>query len=95
MRAIFSLGMAPSLKDPQDIPLISEALATGMLVLSRPHTFRHVITWTEPVEPAKIQLSLPEMRRMLWRVVLAVQPTAPHLLAWSRWRHWLQAVAIG
>jgi len=26
------------------------------------------------------------MRRLLWRLVLAVQQTAHHILAWSQWR---------
>jgi hypothetical protein len=31
-------------------------------------------------------LSVQEIRRLLWRVVLAVQQTARHILAWSHWR---------
>jgi hypothetical protein len=29
---------------------------------------------------------VPEIRRLLWRLVLAVQQTARHILAWSQWR---------
>jgi hypothetical protein len=36
---------------------------------------------------------VPETRRLLWRLVLAVQQTARHILAWSHWRRWHQAVA--
>ena len=31
-----------------------------------------------------VPLSVPEIRRLLWRLVLAVQPTVLQLLAWSR-----------
>jgi hypothetical protein len=34
-----------------------------------------------------------EIRRLLWRVVLAVQQTAHHILAWSYWRRGHQAIA--
>jgi hypothetical protein len=30
-------------------------------------------------------LSVQEIRRRLWRMVLAVQQTAPQILAWSHW----------
>jgi hypothetical protein len=33
------------------------------------------------------------MRRLLWRLILAVQQTARHLLAWSHWRRWHQGLA--
>jgi hypothetical protein len=33
------------------------------------------------------------MRRLLWRMVLAAQQTAHHLLSWSPWRRGHQAVA--
>jgi hypothetical protein len=33
------------------------------------------------------------MRRLLWRVVLAVPQTAHHLVAWSPWRRGHQASA--
>ena len=38
-------------------------------------------------------LSVPELRRLLWRVGLAVQQTAHHILAWSHWRRGHQASA--
>ncbi|MDQ3831066.1 MAG: hypothetical protein M3361_17565 [Candidatus Tectomicrobia bacterium] len=38
-------------------------------------------------------MSVPELRRLLWRLVLAVPQTARHLLAWSQWRQRHQAVA--
>ena len=38
-------------------------------------------------------LSVQEIRRLLWRVVLAVQQTAHHILAWSHWRRRHQMVA--
>lgn len=34
-----------------------------------------------------------EIRRLLWRLVLKVQHTAAHILAWSRWRRHHQALA--
>jgi hypothetical protein len=40
-----------------------------------------------------LPLSVPEIRRLLWRMVLAVQQTAQHLLTWSRWRRWHQNLA--
>jgi SRSO17 transposase len=40
-----------------------------------------------------IPLSVPELRRLLWRLVLAVQQTAQQILAWSRWRRWHQRLA--
>jgi SRSO17 transposase len=40
-----------------------------------------------------LALSVPEIRRLLWRLVLAVPQTVHHLLAWSQWRHWHQRVA--
>jgi hypothetical protein len=33
------------------------------------------------------------MRRLLWRLGLALQQTAQHLQAWSYWRRWHQEVA--
>jgi hypothetical protein len=36
---------------------------------------------------------VPELRRLLWRMVLAVQQTAQHIVAWSRWRRWHQRSA--
>ena len=38
-------------------------------------------------------MSVPEIRRLLWRLVLAVQQTAQQILAWSRWRRWHQGIA--
>jgi hypothetical protein len=41
----------------------------------------------------RIPLRVQEMRRLLWRTVLAVQQTAHHILFWSHWRRWHQAIA--
>jgi hypothetical protein len=41
----------------------------------------------------RIRLSVPEIRRLLWRVVLAVGHPAEHILAWSQWRRQHQAGA--
>jgi hypothetical protein len=38
-------------------------------------------------------VSVPELRRLLWRVVLAVQHTVEYILAWSHWRRWHQSLA--
>jgi len=38
-------------------------------------------------------LSVQEIRRLLWRLILAVQQTAYHILAWSHWRRGHQAIA--
>jgi hypothetical protein len=40
-----------------------------------------------------LPLSVPEVRRLLWRLVLAVRRTASHILAWSQWRRRHQTVA--
>ena len=40
-----------------------------------------------------LPLSVQEMRRLLWRMVLAVPQTAHHVLAWSHWRRKHQASA--
>jgi transposase-like protein len=40
-----------------------------------------------------LPLSVPEIRRLLWRLVLAVQQTAQHVVAWSHWRRWHQRLA--
>jgi hypothetical protein len=40
-----------------------------------------------------LPLSVPEIRRRLWRVVLAVQQTTDAILAWSHWRRWHQSRA--
>jgi hypothetical protein len=42
---------------------------------------------------SRLPLSVPEMRRLLWRLVLAVEQTAHPILAWSRWRRWPQQLA--
>lgn len=33
-----------------------------------------------------VPLSVPEIRRLFWRLVLAMQPRVERILAWSRWR---------
>ena len=38
-------------------------------------------------------LSVPERRRLLWRLVLAVEQTLSHMLAWSPWRRAHQHLA--
>jgi hypothetical protein len=40
-----------------------------------------------------LPLSVPEICRLWWRVVLVVQQAAHHMLAWSRWRRWHQSLA--
>lgn len=35
---------------------------------------------------SRLPLSVPEIRRLLWRLGLAVQQTTRHILAWSQWR---------
>jgi hypothetical protein len=40
-----------------------------------------------------VPLSVQEIRRLLWRIVLAVQQTAQHILAWSHWRRRHQHLA--
>jgi hypothetical protein len=40
-----------------------------------------------------LPLSIPEIRRLLWRLVLAVEQTAQQIMAWSRWRRWHQSLA--
>jgi SRSO17 transposase len=42
---------------------------------------------------APMPVSIPELRHLLWRVVLVVQQTAQHILAWSQWRRWHQTWA--
>ena len=42
---------------------------------------------------ADLPLSVPEIRRLQWRLVLAVRQTARHILGWSRWRRGHQSVA--
>jgi hypothetical protein len=38
-------------------------------------------------------VSIPEVRRLLWRLVLAVPQTARPILSWSQWRRWHQTIA--
>jgi hypothetical protein len=38
-------------------------------------------------------LSVPEIRRLLWRLVLALRQTVEQSLAWSYWRRWHQNLA--
>jgi hypothetical protein len=38
-------------------------------------------------------LSVQEIRRLLWRIVLEVQQIAHYILAWSHWRRGHQASA--
>jgi hypothetical protein len=38
-------------------------------------------------------LSVPELRRLLWRLVLVVPQTLRHILAWSQWRRRHQTIA--
>ena len=38
-------------------------------------------------------MSVPEMRRLLGRLVLAVEQTAHPILAWAHWRRWQQWMA--
>src|SRR5262249_43458223 len=38
-------------------------------------------------------LSVCEMRRLFWRLVLATQQRVERILAWSRWRRWHQGMA--
>jgi hypothetical protein len=38
-------------------------------------------------------VSVPEIRRRLWRLVLALEQTVQHILAWSRWRRWHQTMS--
>lgn len=38
-------------------------------------------------------MSVPELRHLLWRVVLALHHTVQHVLAWSHWRRWHQTWA--
>ena len=40
-----------------------------------------------------ISLSVIEIRRLLWRLVLAVPQTIRDILAWPQWRRWHQTVA--
>ena len=41
-----------------------------------------------------IRLSVAEIRHLFWSLVLNVQRTLQHVLAWSHWRRHHQAVAM-
>ncbi len=41
----------------------------------------------------RLPLSVPELRRLLWRFVLVVPHTVRHILAWSQWRRRHQTIA--
>jgi hypothetical protein len=36
---------------------------------------------------------VPEIRRLLWRLVLVVEQTVEHMVAWSVWRRCHQSLA--
>jgi hypothetical protein len=38
-------------------------------------------------------LSVPEIRRLFWRLVLATKQTVGQMLDWSAWRRWHQGMA--
>src|SRR5205807_10606794 len=40
-----------------------------------------------------VPLSVPEIRRLFWRLVLALAPRVERILAWSRWRRVHQGIA--
>ncbi len=40
-----------------------------------------------------VPLSVSEMRRLFWRLVLATQQRVERILAWSVWRRWHQGIA--
>ena len=40
-----------------------------------------------------VPLSVPEIRRLFWRLVLAAMQTIGQILDWSAWRRWHQGVA--
>src|SRR4051812_29753393 len=42
---------------------------------------------------ASVLLSVSEIRRLFWRLVLATQQKVERILAWSRWRRWHQGIA--
>jgi hypothetical protein len=42
---------------------------------------------------AGVPLSVREIRRLCWRLVLATQQRVERLLAWSAWRRWHQGIA--
>src|SRR5262245_9070083 len=42
---------------------------------------------------AGVPLSVSEIRRLFWRLVLVTQQKMEQILAWSRWRRWHQGIA--
>ena len=42
---------------------------------------------------ARVPLSVSEIRRLFWRLVLATQQRVERILAWSTWRRWHQGIA--
>jgi hypothetical protein len=42
---------------------------------------------------AGVPLSVCEIRRLFWWLVLVTQQRVAHLLAWSTWRRWHQGIA--
>ena len=42
---------------------------------------------------ADVPLSVREIRRLFWRLVLATQQRVERILAWSTWRRWHQGIA--
>jgi hypothetical protein len=44
-------------------------------------------------DPALLPLTVPEVRRLLWRLALGRRARADHVLRWSRWRRRHQARA--
>jgi hypothetical protein len=40
-----------------------------------------------------VPLSVSEIRRLFWRLVLATQQKVEQILAWSAWRRWHQVIA--
>jgi len=40
-----------------------------------------------------VPLSVSEIRRLFWRLVLATQQRVERMLAWSTWRRWHQGIA--
>lgn len=42
---------------------------------------------------ARVPLSVSEIRRLFWRLVLTTQQRVERILAWSLWRRWPQGIA--
>src|SRR6266852_5246526 len=42
---------------------------------------------------AHVPLSVSEIRRLFWRLVLVTQQRVERMLAWSTWRRWHQGIA--